>query len=177
VLPGEGGNAERGMLNAECGGVGSRSGEADSRRVRFNAPLAAESGDGGAGENGAMNRTLRKKRKKSEPVTPAAEPPKRAGTAFKAIGGSGLRFGAAKVDVVESPVVEAAKPKRAKSPKPKAKNDPTHVAAARELRDRYLDEVNAGRCEITPGGKYAVRRAIAGAVEVEPMPLRLEQAA
>jgi len=73
--------------------------------------------------------------------------------------------------------VEPAKRKRLKSPRAKAKNDPTHVAAARELRDRYLDEVNAGRCEIHGGGKYTVGRAIDVALEVKASPLRLEQAA
>src|SRR5204862_8167541 len=37
----------------------------------------------------------------------------------------------------------AEKPKR--PPRPRAKNDPQHVAAARELRDRWMEEVNSGR--------------------------------
>jgi hypothetical protein len=40
-------------------------------------------------------------------------------------------------------VLVGAKPERAK--KPKAKNDPKLVAAARELRDRYLEHVNSGQ--------------------------------
>ena len=47
-------------------------------------------------------------------------------------------------------------PKPKREPKPKVKNDPRLVAAARELRDRYLEHVNgrAGR------GKYDVSRRV-----------------
>ena len=51
------------------------------------------------------------------------------------------------------------KPKREK--KPKVKLDPAHVAAARELRDRYLERFNSGM--VLPAGKYDVARAIVGA--------------
>jgi GNAT superfamily N-acetyltransferase len=52
-------------------------------------------------------------------------------------------------------------PKKAKAPKkPRPKNDPKMVEAVRELRDRFLDEVNSGR--LLPGGecqgKYDVSR-------------------
>lgn len=51
---------------------------------------------------------------------------------------------------------EAPKPKRAA--KPRAKNDPKQVAAARELRDRYLEQINT---HALPGnGKYDVSRAL-----------------
>jgi hypothetical protein len=48
------------------------------------------------------------------------------------------------------------KPKREK--KPKLKNDPAHVAAARELRDRYLEQFNSGL--VLASGKYELSRAI-----------------
>jgi len=47
------------------------------------------------------------------------------------------------------------KPKREKQ-----KNDPKLVAAAREFRDRYLDEVNSGRCLRAANGKYDVSRQL-----------------
>ena len=50
---------------------------------------------------------------------------------------------------------KAAKPKRAKR-----KNDPKLVAAARELRDRWLEQVNAS--PLAGGGKYNVSRQVAG---------------
>lgn len=43
------------------------------------------------------------------------------------------------------PQAKPEKPKRGSKPKVKVKNDPRHVAAARELRDRYLERVNAQR--------------------------------
>jgi len=55
----------------------------------------------------------------------------------------------------------AEKPKPAK--KPKAKNDPKLVAAAREFRDRYLEEVNAGRWLPQANAKYDVARITAPA--------------
>jgi len=62
-----------------------------------------------------------------------------------------------------APAVEA-KPKRAA--RPKVKNDPRLVAAARELRDRWLEQVNAGDAAALPAGrgKYEVSRAIEGAL-------------
>jgi hypothetical protein len=49
------------------------------------------------------------------------------------------------------------KPKR--EPKKKVKNDPRLVAAARELRDRWMEKVNAEGFAL-PAGKYDVSRAI-----------------
>jgi hypothetical protein len=54
------------------------------------------------------------------------------------------------------------------SKKPKAKNDPRHVAAARELRDRYLEHINTQ--PILPVGKYDVSRAIAGPAPIKQLP-------
>ena len=54
------------------------------------------------------------------------------------------------------PAVE--KPKREK--KLKAKADPRMIAAARELRDRWLEHVNAGEMLLEGAGKYDVSRAL-----------------
>ena len=62
----------------------------------------------------------------------------------------GLRF------AVPQPVVTVEKPKREKKPKPK--HDPRLVAAARELKDRWLEQVNARL--IVVEAKYDVTRAI-----------------
>jgi hypothetical protein len=52
--------------------------------------------------------------------------------------------------------------KRAKpAKKQKLKNDPKHVAAARELRDRWLERVNADPSALLSPGKYDVARQIA----------------
>jgi hypothetical protein len=62
--------------------------------------------------------------------------------------------------------------KAKKQPRPKAKNDPKLVAAARELRDRYLEHINDQ--PLLPQGKYDVSRAlvgppVAGVVERAPL--------
>ncbi len=48
------------------------------------------------------------------------------------------------------------KAKRAKVPREKV--DPKFLAAARELRDRWMENVNAGECVFEDEGKYDVRR-------------------
>jgi hypothetical protein len=54
-------------------------------------------------------------------------------------------------------VVNASKPKPAK--KPKQKHDPRHIAAARELRDRYLEHVNSHEHALPAAkGKYHVSK-------------------
>ncbi len=53
------------------------------------------------------------------------------------------------------------KPKPAK--RPKLRNDPKHVAAARELRDRRLEQVNADASPVISKGKYDVSRGLADA--------------
>jgi hypothetical protein len=70
---------------------------------------------------------------------------------------SGIRY-IDRADYVPEP--EPVKPKRER--KPGAKNDPKHVAAARELRDRYLEEINSGRLLPAGQGKYDVGRALPG---------------
>ena len=60
------------------------------------------------------------------------------------------------------------KPDKPRSPtagkrvkKPHVKNDPAHVAAARELRDRYLEQFNSGMAQGgLPQGKYEISRQL-----------------
>jgi len=54
------------------------------------------------------------------------------------------------------PEPEPVKPKREK--KPRVKNDPKLVSAARELRDRYLEHINT--TPLLSQGKYDVSRAL-----------------
>ena len=72
----------------------------------------------------------------------------------------------------------AAAPEPAKE-KPKrsaVKNDPKLVAAARELRDRYLEQFNSGRFA-APAGKYDVSRAIGEAARSGGVGVELPEAA
>ena len=79
---------------------------------------------------------------------------------------AGLRFAAAVPSNAET-----VKPKR--EPKAKPKNDPRLVAAARELRDRWLEQVNSTPPTIQ--GKYEVSRQIAETIEVGPsLPKQIE---
>lgn len=57
-----------------------------------------------------------------------------------------------------APPAPVEKPKPEK--KPKVKNDPKYVAAARELRDRWLEKVNENPLTLESGGKYEVGRAL-----------------
>jgi len=45
------------------------------------------------------------------------------------------------------------------------------AAAAREFRDRYLDEVNSGRHVLEAQGKYDVSRHLEAAPVIEQVPL------
>jgi hypothetical protein len=63
-----------------------------------------------------------------------------------------LRFGPSPQDVAKEKVrTKAARRER-------MKNDPRMVAAARELRDRWLEEVNENPGRLVAMGKYDVRR-------------------
>jgi hypothetical protein len=84
-----------------------------------------------------------------------------------AIVGGGLRFGSAVAPVsaggelamVETPKREARK---------KEKNHPRLVAAARELRDRWMEQVNADPAALLSEGKYDVSRALIDARVTAP---------
>ena len=58
------------------------------------------------------------------------------------------------------------KDKSAKPRREKVKADPKHVAAARELRDRYLEQFNSGI--VLPQGKYAVGRELTDPTSAAP---------
>jgi hypothetical protein len=92
-----------------------------------------------------------------EPVAarqlPGKTEPKRPVVRNMAISCGGLRFAAPVPAVVAEP-----KPKRQKR-----KNDPRLVSAARELRDRWLERVNADpSAMLVASGKHDVSRALVG---------------
>jgi hypothetical protein len=47
--------------------------------------------------------------------------------------------------------------------RPSVKNDPRLVAAARELKDRWLEEINSGRYLPMANGKYDLARTLIAA--------------
>jgi ribosomal protein S18 acetylase RimI-like enzyme len=62
-------------------------------------------------------------------------------------------------------VPEPEKPAAEKNPrkkKPAAKIDPKYLAAARELRDRYMEKINSDPRALLSSGKYDVARQLAG---------------
>ena len=67
----------------------------------------------------------------------------------------GLRF----APPAASTAAPAKRPPRAKG----MKNDPKRIAAARELRDRWLEQVNDGGARLEAAGKYEVGRTLCGA--------------
>jgi hypothetical protein len=77
-----------------------------------------------------------------------------------AISAGGLRFAMTAPSVIEEKAEK-------KEKKPKVKNDPQLVAAARELKDRWLEQVNGGMHLPMAAGKYEVSRAIGERVEIE----------
>jgi hypothetical protein len=59
------------------------------------------------------------------------------------------------------PEVHSTPAPKQRAPKPSpAKIDPKYVNAARELRDRWLEHVNARERLLSPNGKYDVNRTI-----------------
>ena len=65
-------------------------------------------------------------------------------------------------------------PRRSASPRrPTPKHDPKHIALARELRDRFLDQVNGDPSLLLPSAKYEVARALP-APESTPSPQFIE---
>jgi hypothetical protein len=73
------------------------------------------------------------------------------------VSAGGLRY----IERADAPPPEEINPPKPKRPKkPRQKNDPKFIKAARELRDRFLEEVNSGRCLPAGNGKYAVSRQI-----------------
>ena len=66
------------------------------------------------------------------------------------------------------------KPRKAKAPV--ARHDPKHIKLARDLRDRFLDQVNGDASLLLPSAKYEVARALpagtapAPFIEVKALP-------
>jgi hypothetical protein len=83
------------------------------------------------------------------------------------------RKGVKYVDRADAPAEEViAKTKREK--KPRQKNDPKFIAAARELRDRYIEQINQGLLlPPSANGKYDVSRQL----EAAPTVMRVEPVA
>jgi len=80
-----------------------------------------------------------------------------------AIAAGGLRFSAA----VEPAVAKAP---RARAARPAAvRIDPKLIAAARELRDRYLERANDGMTLPSPTGKYDVARQLSARQTQAPL--------
>jgi hypothetical protein len=98
---------------------------------------------------------------------PCALPPRESAKPRNAAGGGVRELGGLRVGTAEAAKIPVEKPKRER--KPKVKNDPKHVAAARELRDRYLERFNGGLM-LSQTGKYAVGRVL----QSEDKGLRIE---
>jgi len=109
----------------------------------------------------ARKPSVRKARPVSTPIATTAAP--------ATITTGGLRFAPAKLPgAVEAGLPGAGagvKEKRPREKKVKQKNDPRLVAAARELRDRWLERVND--TPLLDAAKYDVTRAIGGEARVE----------
>ena len=60
----------------------------------------------------------------------------------------------------KTPATVAEKPTKCK--RKKVKNDPKFVAAARELRDRWMEQVNGGKIEMIGNGKYELGKGTKG---------------
>jgi hypothetical protein len=66
-----------------------------------------------------------------------------------------------------APIAPAKQEKPKRVPKPKVKADPRLIAAARELRDRYLEQIND--TPILPSAKYDVSRQISDSPRSMPL--------
>lgn len=89
------------------------------------------------------------------------------------ISSGGLRIGDAAKVVVMQQTTKSATPKREKTPRgPAKKNDPRMIAAARELRDRWLEKLNRGEYQPQIGGKYHVCRCLISDEPERDMPHR-----
>ncbi|MCI0366699.1 MAG: hypothetical protein L0219_22780 [Phycisphaerales bacterium] len=74
--------------------------------------------------------------------------------------------------VPETDAPEGFEPKAKRPKKERKVNDPKYIAAARELRDRYLEQANADRMLPSAHGKYDVSRQLEAApTELKQTPL------
>jgi hypothetical protein len=105
--------------------------------------LSAADGRGAADDTQKQLPSSRKKNPKAPAVPPST------------IAAGGLRFAAMKETAIELQSVS-----RERSPRQKVKNDPRFVAAARELRDRWLERVNADTSASLAHAKYDISREL-----------------
>ena len=143
-------------------------------RVGFNPPSLVDATTPLAvRKDGGLKPALRKK----TAAAPAAEPP-------KPVRRNGLMFDIPQPgEVLPETLLAEATPAKAKPPKParvKRKTDPRLASTARELRDRWLEQVNGqgedGRSStaspLIGSEKYAVARLPGAAVTVEAVPMK-----
>jgi hypothetical protein len=81
----------------------------------------------------------------------------------------GLKFGIPKETAPAK--VKSKKANAGGTPTPRKKNDPKLVAAARELRDRWLEKVNSGLYLPQAEGKYEISRQLAAPTDSKPIAL------
>jgi hypothetical protein len=96
------------------------------------------------------------------PRAPRAKKPKAPVIVPAAIVSGGLRFSVSAPAMADEKAKQACLEQGRREKKPKVKNDPRLVAAARELRDRWLEQVNRDGFAL-PAGKYDVSRQLQGA--------------
>jgi hypothetical protein len=93
-------------------------------------------------------------------ATPSTEGPKRRAKAeAPAVAKKPQRLSGGLMFAAPAPVLEKAQ-KKPREKRPKVKNDPRLVSAARELRDRWLEKVNDEPELLAGAGKYEVARMI-----------------
>jgi len=109
---------------------------------------ARDKSESGAGTGGAVRRC------------PAGKMPVVSGGKIRYVDRPGGRAEAAAPKQLEEPAPPPPRTER-KSRRPKVKNDARLAAMARELRDRYLEQVNSGAIELDHGAaKYEVGRGM-----------------
>jgi hypothetical protein len=156
------------------GGPQSRKGQNHARRIHTSRGWQRPDVDAGQGEakkkvSAARRAAIARSRSKHLGGVPAGK--------AAVISQGGVRY----IDRADAPPegdepAEAEKPKRPRRKRPRRKHDPKYIAAARELRDRYLEEMNAPGSDFSlppaAHGKYDVSRQLESApTELEQTPL------
>ena len=124
-------------------------------------------GDFGGANLPALPAPKAKRIKPKPAVAAAVRPPE--------IPSGGFWFAPPTPAVTAIATIEEKPAKPLREPKVKQKNDPRLIAAARELRDRWLEQVNGRSPDATPVlgcEKYAVSRAIGESVTIEAVPMK-----
>jgi len=118
---------------------------------------------------GASDPTVKKDRAASKAKKVVTQPPKKPS--------NGLWFAPPQPKPGSPEAIAAKIAEKPKRPREKFKNDPKMVEAARELRDRYMEQINIGNL-LPPGasGKYDVSRQLEAAPSVvKDAAMRIEQ--